>query len=210
MHSQASVYYNRCYQYLGVTCIIVNAIATAGNIPYIVTCQTDLDWIKIIAIILSIAVTIALAFQQFKSFGGRSSDHSHSEANYGALYDQIKVQLHRNSRERQNANDYVDWIAKEMISLKEGSPVIPDWIWKKYRAKIAGKNIADPEGIDEIVIKKDSPERGQTSRGADTELLEVVVEETHPRFGFLTQAEEDSQSRQTEKEKIAMERWNDQ
>jgi hypothetical protein len=210
MHSQASVYYNRCYQWVGVSCIIVNTIATAGEFPYVITCQTDLNWIKWTAIVLSVIVTIALTFQQFKSFGGRSSDHSHSEANYSALYDQIKVQLHRNSRERQDANDYVDWIAKEFISLKEGSPVIPEWIWKKYRAKIAGKNIADPEGIDEIVIKKDSPERAQVARDrSENELIEVVIEETHPRFGFLTQAEEDSHQ-QTEQEKIAMERWNDQ
>lgn len=209
MHSQATTYYNRCYQWLGVSCIVVNTIATAGDFPYVTTCQADLNWIKWTAIILGIIVTIVLTFQQFKSFGARSSDHSHSEANYSALYDQIKVQLHRNSRERQDANDYVDWIAKEFISLKEGSPVIPEWIWKKYRAKIAGKNIADPEGIDEIVIKKDSPERAQVARDhSKNELIEVVIEETHPRFGFLTQAEEDHQ--QTEQEKIAMERWNDQ
>jgi hypothetical protein len=215
MHSQSTVYYNRCYQWVGICCIIVSAVATAGDIPYVTTCQSDLNWIKIVAIVLGVAVTVALTFQQFKSFGSRSADHSHCEANWAAFYDQIKLQLHKNSKDRQEANDYIDWIAKEFISLKEASPVIPEWIWKKYRLKIAGKNIADPEGIDEIVIKKDSPTRSERLDD-DTESFEVVVDKppVEPRFGFLSQAEEDMHSlvpsTRSEQDKIAMERWNDQ
>jgi len=159
MHSQASRYFTKRFQWIGITAIIVNALATAGDIPYVTNCQQDLNWIKIIAIILGFLVTIAMAFQQFKDYGARSSKHTTSEANYAALYDHIQQQLRKNSRDRQDANDYVEWIAKELNDLKGASPLIPPGILIQYRQIVQGKNIADPEGVDEIIIKQDSPER---------------------------------------------------
>ena len=184
MHSQASRWFTKRFQWLGVSCIILNAIATAGNIPYVAVCQSNLDWIKIIAIILGLLVTIAMAFQQFKDYGARRSQHSTSEANYAALYDHIKQQLHKNSRDRQDANDYVEWISKELNDLKASSPLIPPLLLQQYRAMIDGANIADPEGVDEIIIKRDSPERvdGDANAGVavgrrrGSALVEVLVD----------------------------------
>jgi hypothetical protein len=171
-----------------------------------------------------------MAFQQFKDYGARRSQHTNSEANYAALYDHIQQQLRKNSRDRQDANDYVEWIAKELNDLKGASPLIPPSILTKYRGIIQGQNIADPEGIDEIVIKRDSPEREEllpsvsSSRSArDEGLVEVVVDApppplpTVPRSGRLlvTYNDDINETRRTtphtvsEMDRIALERWQD-
>jgi hypothetical protein len=232
MHGQSSRYFTKRYQLIGITAIIVNALATAGNIPYVASCQTDLNWIKIVAIILGFLVTVTMAFQQFKDYGARKSQHTTGEANYAALYDHIQQQLRKNSRDRQDANDYVEWIAKELNDLKGASPLIPPSILSKYRGIIHGQNIADPEGIDEIVIKTDSPERDeelipQQSRRRRSvqqrsEVVEVVVDPGPPspsprvpRSGrLLVTYNDDARTAPppqslSEKDRIALERWND-
>ena len=216
MHGQASRYYTKRFQFIGITSIIVNAVATAGNIPYVANCQETLDWIKIVAIILGFLVTVVMAFQQFKDYGARSSNHVTGEANYAALYDHIQQQLRKNSRDRQDANDYVEWISKELNDLKAASPLIPPGILTQYRTIIAGQNIADPEGIDEIIIKRDSPERTNVMQAQQQtkELVEVVVEKQHiPRSGRLVVTYNDDAPSQkktiSERDRIALERWND-
>ena len=159
MHGQSSRYFTVRFQWIGVTSIIVNALATAGNIPFAANCQEEYDWVKIIAIILGFLVTLAMAYQQFKDYGSRRTDHKTMESNWAALYDHIMQQLHKNSRDRQEANDYIEWISKEFNDLKASSPLIPQSIIDKYRSMIDGRDIADPEGFDEIIIKKDSPLR---------------------------------------------------
>lgn len=217
MHGEASKYYDRCYQYIGIICILANTIATAGDIPYVTSCQTDLNAVKIAAIILAACVTLLMTFNQFKSFGARSESHTTSEANFAALYEQIKTQLQRNSKDRQSANDYLDWVSDQYRNLKEASPAIPPWIWKKYRIMIHDKNVADPEGVDEIVIKRDSPilrgaSKKQQQQQAPVEVVIQIEEDTNPRYGLLTREDEAKHTSPpiSEKDKIALERWKDQ
>ncbi len=118
IHAQAAVYYDRWYNGWGISFIIISALAAAGDIPYVATCQTDLNWIKIVAIVLGFTVSVGFTIQQFKNFGSTSERHRTSEANYDAFYEQIKQELQKNSKDRQDASDYVEWLAKGMIDLK--------------------------------------------------------------------------------------------
>ncbi len=88
----------------------------------VASCQENLTPLKIVAVAIVAFNTLLIGFQQFKAFGTKSERHTNSEANYAALYDQIKAQLQRNSRERQNAKDYLDWISDHFRNLKESSP----------------------------------------------------------------------------------------
>ena len=232
MHGQASRYFTKRYNWIGITAIIINALAVAGNIPYVATCQDTLNWIKIVAIILGFLVTITMTFQQFKDYGARKVGHTTSEANYAALYDHVMQQLRKKSRDRQDANDYVEWISKEINDLKGASPLIPPSILVQYRTIIHGQNIADPEGVDEIIIKRDSPSRdeddelvgGRLNEGAramrrNTDVVEVVVDPHNivPRSGRLMVTYNDGARDGgqppppplSERDRIALERWND-
>ena len=228
MHGQASRYFTVRFQWIGVTSIIVNALATAGNIPFAANCQEEYDWVKIIAIILGFLVTIAMAYQQFKDYGSRRTDHKTMESNWAALYDHIMQQLHKNSRDRQEANDYIEWISKEFNDLKASSPLIPQSIIDKYRSMIDGRDIADPEGFDEIIIKKDSPLRvieeqnellPRTQNSVPShhppDLVEVIVEDSSeltppPRAGRLVVTYNTNDDAMSEMDRIAFERWNAQ
>ena len=231
MHSQSSIFYNRCYQWFGILAAVLNTLSTAGNFPFIVTCQNEFTVLKISALIVQAIVTFAMWYTQFKSFGSRSEAHRNSEANFGALYDQIRAQLQKNSKDRQDAHDYYEWITSELRNLKEASPLIPSWILKRYRILIKDQNVADPEGIDDIMIKKDSPDRTNTKRNVsmppllvsdpiESRLEAVVIDDENafPRFGFLTRTEENaymtapatSETTTSTAEKITLERWKDQ
>lgn len=226
MHGQASQYYERLYQIIGIVCIAATVVATAGDIPSIANCQQDVNGIKIAAVVLQALTAFVMAFQQWKTYGGRSEKHVNYEASFAALYDQIKTQLQKNSKNRQDANDYIEMITEQFRSLKESSPAIPHWIWKRYRNQIAGMNIADPDGVDEIVIKRDSPIVSRKHLIPPPQLrteFEVVVDrpapgtESNPRFGLLTSEEELAYTRPknfeanlSAKDRIALERWNDQ
>lgn len=59
--------------------------------------------LKIVAIIVGFAVTVVMAFQQFKDYGGLRQEHIACEANWGALYDMIRNEMRQNARDRQNA-----------------------------------------------------------------------------------------------------------
>lgn len=217
MHAQAAGYYNKCYNWWGISCIIVSAIAAAGDIPYVATCQADINWIKIMAIILGFLVTIALGIYQFKNYGGKTVEHRNSEANYDAFYEQIKQELQKNSKDRQDATDYVVWIAQGMTNLKNSSPIIPQHIVEKYREMIAGRAIADPDGLDEIIIKEDSPDRKTTSR---QQLIETGTDANNnqpPLIGIIVERPNSAPPKsevfrreQSEMEKFQIERWNEQ
>ncbi len=56
---------------------------------------------------------------------------------------------------------------------------------------ITGQNIADPEGVDELVIKKDSPFHVRKFKQHDS--LEEIIIESNPRFGLLTPEEENAE-----------------
>lgn len=216
MHSKAATYYTKCYNWIGIICIIASSLSAALNIPYITTCENDLIAMKWVGVGLGFVISVVLTFQQFKSFGGRSEQHVGSEASFDGLHAQIKFQLLKNSKDRQDANDYVEWISKELSDLKAASPMIPEWIWREYRLLIHGNNVADPDGIDEIMIKTDSPpvvrrpnaKKKQksdptplvTSHDSDYEIapdVDIVVDTDDdnsggppPRAGFLTYKEE--------------------
>jgi hypothetical protein len=152
-------------------------------VPYVVLCQDNWNWLKITAIIIQAIVTIIMSYQQFKDFGSLRTDHVTSEANYAALYDMIKNELRKDSKHRQDAEHFIEWITKQMSDLKSSSPLIPPKILADYRAMIFGKNIADPEGIDEIIIFENVPEATEVQDGplggideTGVPLNEVVVE----------------------------------
>ncbi len=96
------------------------------------------------------------------------------------------------------------------LTKKTLIPIIPQHILKKYRKLVAGKGIADPEGLDEIIIKEDSPDRRNDHR-----LSEIVVDRgisssssgglEIPRSGVFIRKD----NGQTPMEKYAFERWND-
>lgn len=221
MHAHAATYYYRWYNGWGITFLILSAISSAGNVPYVATCQTDLNWIKVAAIVLGFVVTAAFALQQFKDFGGMTREHLGSEANYDAFYEQIKQELQKNSKDRQDATDYVVWIAQAMTNLKNSSPLIPQHIYAEYRKLIAGRGIADPDGLDEIIIKEDSPLRkggpasdggiDKESRQGDKELRQGDKESRQGGDKELRQVVVETPARDlSPMELIQMERWNEQ
>ena len=59
-------------------------------------------------------------------------EHLGSEANYDAFYEQIKQELQKNSKDRQDVTDYVVWIVQAMTNLKNSSPLIPQHIYAEY------------------------------------------------------------------------------
>jgi hypothetical protein len=189
MHAQAARKFNRLYNWIGITAIIANVVATGLNVPYVVQCTDEYGWSKILALIIAAIVTAIMSYQQFRDFGDTKAQHIQSEANYGALYDTIKSQLERNANDRQNADDFIEWITKQFGDLKSSSPLIPIGILDTYRRMMAGRNFADPEGIDDIVINRDddlSSSQSSNSSNSD-DLVEVVVESSAnpPRSGFL-------------------------
>lgn len=170
------------FHLIGVGAIVANTIALGLNVPYVVLCQDNWNWLKITAIIIQAIVTLIMAYQQFKDFGSLRTDHVTSEANYAALYDMIKNELRKDSKHRQDAEHFIEWITKQMSDLKSSSPLIPPKILDDYRAMIFGKNIADPEGIDEIIIFEnvaeavEATEATEAQDGEGVPLNEVVVE----------------------------------
>lgn len=177
MHGAARRYFNQRFQWIGIACIIVNAAAATINIPSSLD-TTEVDVFKIISTVLSFLVTIVMAFQQFKDYGSRKTDHATSEANYSALHDHIHQQIIKDSRDRQEADSYVEWISKEMTDLKTSSPMVPTSILQRYREIIDGQNLADPEGMDQLVVKEDSPsdtDRRLTRSHSDTSERVAVV-----------------------------------
>lgn len=159
MHAQAAKHFTRWFNGVGYTAIIANALATAGNIPYVANCQNDLNAIKWVAIVLGFLVTVVMTFQQFRDFGSRRSEHFMAEQSYSGLYESIRQEVQKNTWERQDAEKYIEWISKDFTELKLASPLIPGSILDTYRQKIAGTKYADPENIDEIIVKEDSPDR---------------------------------------------------
>lgn len=147
------------FHLVGIGSIVANTVALALNVPYVVLCQDNWNWLKITAIIIQAIVTLIMAYQQFKDFGSLRTDHVTSEANYAALYDMIKNELRKDSKHRQDAEHFIEWINKQMSDLKASSPLIPPKILDAYRKMIFGKNIADPEGIDEIFIFENDDNR---------------------------------------------------
>lgn len=196
MHGQAAKHFTRWYYGVGYTVIIVQALANIGNIPYVAACQTELNWIKWCAIVIGFLVTIVMAFQQLRDFGSRRSMHFMAEQSYGGLYEQIRQEVQKNTWERQDAEKYMEWISKDFNELKLAGPAIPASILNTYRSKIAGTSYADPENIDEIVVKEDSPPRQSNRRNNSvaaaevTALSEIVIDKptdecTPPRAGRL-------------------------
>lgn len=118
IHGQCVMSYHRWYNVVGVGAIIANAVAVALNVPYVIVCQEAFNGLKIAAIIIASFVTIVMAFQQFKDFGGLRKEHITSEANYAALYDTIRNELQKEAKNREDANDYLKWITKQMTDLK--------------------------------------------------------------------------------------------
>jgi hypothetical protein len=153
---------------------VANAVAVALNVPYVIICQESFNGLKIAAIIIASFVTIVMAFQQFKDFGGLRKEHITSEANYAALYDTIRNELQKEAKNREDANDYLKWITKQMTDLKSSSPIIPPSIIGRYRQMIDGQNLPDPEGIDEIYINRTAA----LNKSSSGELQEIVVEDT--------------------------------
>lgn len=209
MHAQAARKYSRAYNYIGITAIIANVIATALNVPYIVQCSPEYGWSKILSLIIAAIVTAIMSYQQFKDFGAVQAQHITSEANYGALYDTIKAQLERNANDRQNADDFVEWITKQLGDLKSSSPLVPAHILDEYRSMMAGRNFADPEGIDDIIINRDDD-------SSESLLAEIVIEgnQVPPRSGILIPPPIKKESAPSvflsPGERLAFERWNEQ
>lgn len=177
MHGQCAQKYHWLFHLVGVGAIIANTIALGLNVPYVVLCQESWNWLKITAIIIQAIVTLIMAYQQFKDFGSLRTDHVTSEANYAALYDMIKNELRKDSKHRQDAEHFIEWITKQMSDLKSSSPLIPPKILTDYRKMIFGKNIADPEGIDEIIIFESDESRRGSGQGVNDEqaLTEIIV-----------------------------------
>lgn len=199
------------FKIVGIGSIILNGVAVGLNVPYTIQCQSDLDAMKYVAIALGIIVTIVMAFQQFKDYGSLRSNHITSEANYSGLYDTIKNELEKRSSARQDADDFVEWITKQFADLKSNSPLIPGFLLVEYRKMIAGQHIADPEGIDEIIVNHDDDDETSTSSSNTPQRPDVriqiaeeipsasILHPTKPTATFLNPAD-----------RIAFERWREQ
>ena len=197
---------------VGIGSIVLNAIAAGLNIPSVIQCQSNLDAMKYVAIILSIFVCIVIGYQQLMDFGSKRTNHLTSEANYSGLYDTIKNELEKRRSARQDADDFVEWITKQFSDLKSNSPLIPMKLMNEYRVMIAGQHIADPEGIDEIIVNRDDSETVSSSspvKAPDVRIEMLEEAEVIPTSQIL-EAPRDKLRFVNPADRIAFERWNDQ
>lgn len=86
-----------------------------------------------------------------------------------------------------NTDDrFFEWISKQVKDLISSSPVIPDDVVARYRELTFGTNIADPFGIDDILIN-----RTDHRKGSDEVELDQIQVDTEPRSGLLTRRDDD-------------------
>jgi hypothetical protein len=159
MHGECASYFNKFYQRTGLLAILLTTASAALNIPSITTCQAELDIYKGLALGFSFLTALVLAYQQFKNYGKRTSDHLKAESDFSALFNSIKQELSLNRRDRRFGKDYVEWITKDFDELKAASKQIPASIAEAYIKKVKkeGKKVQIPNSIIEITIKKDTP-----------------------------------------------------
>lgn len=179
MHDQASKKYTFWYRVIGITNILMNAAASVGNVPNAINCQSDYDALKWIAITLQFLVTVSLAYAQFVDYGSRKESHKVAESGFAALFYNIKTQLSLDRKLRQFGKDYAEWIQKEYTDLSANPdvPAIPGDIFKKYLIKIEGKNIANIDDLEQIIIQGESQHvifgTPMTPQNADSTLEKV-------------------------------------
>mgnify|MGYP001063145645 CR=1 FL=1 len=213
LHGRAARIFDLRFKIVGIGSIILNGVAVGLNIPYTLQCQSNLDAMKYVAIALGIIVTIVMAFQQFKDYGSLRSNHITSEANYSGLYDTIKNELEKRQSARQDADDFVEWITKQFADLKSNSPLIPGFLIVEYRKMISGQHIADPEGIDEIIVNHDNSDTTSSSSLTPDHRPDVriqVPQESPVPSSSILQPLQGSTVSLTPADRIAFERWKEQ
>lgn len=164
MHNEAARVFSFRFNLIGILNILLNAVATAGNFPWALQCQQNMDWIKVTAVILQLLVTISLAYAQFKNYGGRKANHKVAESGFAVLYYHVKTQLDFEPKIRQFGKDYAEWIQKEYtdLSANPDTPQIPGFIFKKYHQRLdrifetQGVKLARVDELEQIVIHSDS------------------------------------------------------
>ena len=114
MHNKSASFFSWWYRALGITGIILGVASGTFNIPSLASgCTSSTVVLLYLSTVFMYLIGVVLGIQQFLDLGGRKSDHTTAEANYSALYHNIRTQLSINRIERQVGKDYLEWISKE-------------------------------------------------------------------------------------------------
>lgn len=159
MHKKSAQMFARWYRWWGTINVIISGLLAAGNIPNILTCQSQYDALKWVVVTFQFLVTASLGAAQFLDYGARRQNHKTAESGFSVLFFHIKTQLNMDRKSRQNGEHYAEWIQKEYTELSSNPdiPGIPGNIYKAYLRKIEGTGIANIDDLDSISIYKDPP-----------------------------------------------------
>lgn len=148
MHTRSAKIFGRRYRHMTYLIGIINAVTTFLLIIdalYVRSFYPDSYILSLIAAGMTMLTTIIDTIVVFGGYQDLAEDHQTFAAKYTSLTSNIRRQLNLKFMYRENAPDYLSWIAKNYDELFEMAPLIRGNLIKEYTKIAEKKGLPIPE-----------------------------------------------------------------
>lgn len=146
-HYEAAKYYERLHFLLGVPTVVMSAVL--GSTVFASLQHSDIEWIKSLMAVLSVAMVALTSLQTFFKYSERAERHKTAAVQIG----EVRRELEQKLQFAQIDDAFVNEIRKKWDAADRQSPTIPTRIYERIEALVhkatahqyrAGGSLAQP------------------------------------------------------------------